>query len=67
MTWATDLFGPALVVKEDDKAVEKPTDDVLAGKKFVVLYFSAHVSAARPAAPQSRMKLLRVRLYSAVR
>jgi hypothetical protein len=44
MTWATDLFGPTLLTKDGDKVVSKPTDEVVGGKKFIVLYFSAHVS-----------------------
>lgn len=44
MTWATDMFGPELLVKEDDKVVKKPTDEVVSTKKFLALYFSAHVS-----------------------
>lgn len=47
MTWATDLFGPSLVKKDGDNVVTKPTDEVVAGKKFVVLYFSAHVRRTR--------------------
>jgi hypothetical protein len=43
MAWATALFGPELLVKEGDKAVTKPTEAALAGKKYVALYFSAMV------------------------
>ena len=42
MSWATKLFGEKLLVKEGPKIVEKPTDEALAGRKFVALYFSAH-------------------------
>jgi hypothetical protein len=48
MSWATELFGPTLLVKEDSKSVSKSTADVVSGKKFIALYFSAHVRA-RPA------------------
>merc|ERR1712054_640894 len=34
----SELFGPTLKTKEGDK----PTDEVLAGKKHVLVYFSAH-------------------------
>ena len=47
MSWAEALFGPKLVVKEGDKAVEKSTAEVVAGKKFIALYFSAHVRSGR--------------------
>ncbi len=49
MTWATTLFGAQLLTKDASGKVEsKPTDEVLKDKKFVVLYFSAHVSFAIP-------------------
>jgi len=43
MSWATKRFGDSLLVKTADKPVgiRKPTTEVLSGKKFVVLYFSA--------------------------
>jgi len=34
----TELFGPTLITKEG----EKSTDEVLAGKKNIMVYFSAH-------------------------
>ncbi len=44
MSWATALFGKELLVKDGEKVVSKPTEEALKGKKFVALYFSAHVS-----------------------
>ncbi len=45
MSWATGLFGTSLLVKDaDGKVVSKPTEEALKDKKFVALYFSAHVS-----------------------
>ena len=41
MSWATKMLGDTLLVKEGFKTVSKPTDEALAGKKFVALYFSA--------------------------
>jgi hypothetical protein len=43
MSWASKMFGETLLVKSDTKPVgeAKPTEEVLSGKKFVVLYFSA--------------------------
>lgn len=37
--WAADLLGPKLLAKPGTSGV--PTASVLAGKKLVVLYFSA--------------------------
>jgi len=47
--WATEMFGPTLWVKESPDAppTAKPTEEALAGKKFVGVYFSAHVSEAK--------------------
>ena len=42
MAWATELLGATLLTKEGPL----PTAEVLASKKFVALYFSAHVSCA---------------------
>jgi len=49
MTWAKKLFGPTLLVKASDggKPTPMPTEEVLAGKKFVGVYFSAHVSGSK--------------------
>ena len=46
MSWSTKMFGDSLLVKEEGKPVGvlKPTSEVLSGKKFVVLYFSARES-----------------------
>jgi nucleoredoxin len=41
MAWAASLLGPTLLVKSGRAMVAKPTDEVLAGKKRVLLYFSA--------------------------
>lgn len=46
MTWAENTLGSTLLVKDGASAVEKPTSEVLAGKKYVALYFSAHVCNA---------------------
>ena len=43
MSWATALFGDQLLTKSDPAkplGVLKPTEEVLANKKFVLLYFS---------------------------
>lgn len=42
-SWAVDLFGPELLVKGASGPVKKETSAVVTGKKFVGLYFSAHV------------------------
>jgi hypothetical protein len=47
MSWAVKLFGPELMVKDaSGNAVKRNTDEALAGKRYVALYFSAHVSRA---------------------
>jgi len=44
MAWASALLGKTLLVKDTDgKSVAKPTEEVLKSKKYVALYFSAHV------------------------
>lgn len=44
MTWASALLGATLCTKgPDGSSVTKSTEEVLANKKFVALYFSAHV------------------------
>lgn len=43
MSWATALLGKDLLVKENGKSVTKTTEEVLKNKKYVALYFSAHV------------------------
>jgi hypothetical protein len=49
MSWSTSLFGATLLVKDGEgKVVSKPTAEALAGKKYVALYFSAHVSFFGP-------------------
>jgi hypothetical protein len=44
MAWATELFGPELLTHDAgmNEVVKRKTEDVLAGKKFVAIYFSAH-------------------------
>ena len=44
MSWAVELFGPKLLANASDAPVEKDTDAVVAGKKFIAIYFSASVS-----------------------
>ena len=46
MAWSKDLLGNTLLVHENGNVVVKSTQDVVAGKKFIALYFSAHVSGA---------------------
>ena len=44
MSWAVQALGDTLLVHSDPSkpaGVPKPTDEALAGKKFVILYFSA--------------------------
>jgi hypothetical protein len=47
--WAKELFGPTLWVKAsaDAPPTATRTEEALAGKKFVGVYFSAHVSEAK--------------------
>lgn len=45
MTWAADNLGANLTVKQGDHPLEivsKSTDDVIAHKKRLGIYFSAH-------------------------
>eukprot|EP01039_Chlorochromonas_danica_P009564 gene9564-10571_t len=45
MSWATERLGERLFVKQQDNPIEivcHNTEEVLSGKKFVGLYFSAH-------------------------
>jgi hypothetical protein len=42
MAWATSLLGPQLLVHDSaTEVVVRSTADVVAGKKFIALYFSA--------------------------
>jgi thiol-disulfide isomerase/thioredoxin len=42
MAWAVELLGPTLMVHDSaTEVVARPTAEVVAGKKFVALYFSA--------------------------
>jgi hypothetical protein len=60
MSWAKEMFGPTLWVKEsaDAAPTAKPTEEALAGKKFVGVYFSAHVSEAESGRSRTRAGLL---------
>ena len=43
MGWASETFGPTLLVKTDDGIKKVDTDAHVASKKLLALYFSAHV------------------------
>ena len=62
MSWATELFGADLLTKDG----AKPTAEVLADKKFVALYFSAHVRRACESHTRGACRVSRRRLPLAV-